>query len=559
MRVALLVLLIGLVAWGAGYWQGLRTGRATAPPPVARVEPQAPAVQPAPAPPPVSLAVEVLGPQGRRAGRVTGVALGEHHRVLIPLAALDGAQAALAETPDGRLPLGAVVGVLPAARVAALAGPEGALPVATDPASLHLGLTVRALEPGRAIAGEVQSTGERRGDGSYFYGVRLAEPLSFPFAALVSEDGATLVGLVTRAGAEPDTYEAVDAGALLALADGISPASSIGSFAREFFSDQATGRLIALEHAAAAGKWLDAIQIGRGLVDLGWTWSEAVTPLLDQAYLEAARAARDQPEAAIALLDEAARVLGESSQRLRERADLLAALGRPIPSLAALGAAAARDAGLRADYRAQVLAIAERDSLARDARIAAVRDALAQDPGYASYHAALGRLYYAAGRYAEAAAALERAVALDPSLLAASEDMLASARQRIATPGETLVPLHASDSGLYVFVNIGGRQMRFVVDTGATYTALSAQAARSIGIVGYAQAPHVQLMTAGGRLDAPLVTLRSLDLNGALLHEVPVVVLDTTAPFDGLLGMSFLEHFDVNIDRGAGYIRLVRR
>jgi predicted aspartyl protease len=67
------------------------------------------------------------------------------------------------------------------------------------------------------------------------------------------------------------------------------------------------------------------------------------------------------------------------------------------------------------------------------------------------------------------------------------------------------------------------------------------------------------LSTAAGFVHAPLVTLGAIDVNGAIVQRVPVVILESTAPFDGLLGMSFLDHFDVDIDRGAGQMRLVRR
>ena len=68
-----------------------------------------------------------------------------------------------------------------------------------------------------------------------------------------------------------------------------------------------------------------------------------------------------------------------------------------------------------------------------------------------------------------------------------------------------------------------------------------------------------RLSTAGGYINAPLVTLGSIDVNGAVVQHIPVVVLDSTVPYDGLLGMSFLDHFDVSIDRRAGQMRLMRR
>jgi len=122
-----------------------------------------------------------------------------------------------------------------------------------------------------------------------------------------------------------------------------------------------------------------------------------------------------------------------------------------------------------------------------------------------------------------------------------------------------VAPLHAAGGSLFVYANVGGRTMRFVVDTGASYTALSVEAARSLGIVGPVNYSQVMLSTAGGLVNAPLITLSAIDVNGASVQQIPVVLLESTAPFEGLLGMTFLDHFNVSIDRTAGQIRLVRR
>jgi clan AA aspartic protease (TIGR02281 family) len=258
------------------------------------------------------------------------------------------------------------------------------------------------------------------------------------------------------------------------------------------------------------------------------------------------------------LLDEAARILGESAERLQARAELLRELGKPFAALDAMRAAARRDASLLPELRRQMLGIAANGMLPADDRLAALETALADDPGYAPYSAILGRLYYGEGRYVEATSSLESALMQDPSLGGDLGYMLTTARQRLRTPGETVAPLHTSASGMYLYATVDGRAMRFVLDTGASYTALSAQAARALGL-GYANGPQVMLSTANGIVNAPLVKVNTIDVNGAVVQQIPVVVLDSTAPFDGLLGMSFLDHFDVAIDRSGNRIRLTRR
>ena len=88
MRALLIALIVGLIAYGAGYFHGRRTS----PPPVALVAepprpPPAAEVAPSP-PPPSSVDVELIGSGGRRVGAVTGLALGPLRRVVLPLAAL---------------------------------------------------------------------------------------------------------------------------------------------------------------------------------------------------------------------------------------------------------------------------------------------------------------------------------------------------------------------------------------------------------------------------------------------------------------------------------------
>jgi aspartyl protease family protein len=305
--------------------------------------------------------------------------------------------------------------------------------------------------------------------------------------------------------------------------------------------------------------WTDAIVLGTELRNLGWSYSDAVSPRLEEAYGQAVRALDDRPYDALALLDDATATLGESAARLVARSSILIALQQPFAALDALSRAARLDGSARTELRRQVLAVAARAALPVDDRIAALVDAAADDPGYAPYQAALGRLYFGEGRYVEATASLETALARDASPDADLATLLDTARQRLQTPGQTIAPLHSSASGLYVYASVDGRPMRFVLDTGATYTALSMQAARSLGLVALERTPQVTLSTAAGFVHAPLVTLGAIDVNGAIVQRVPVVVLESTAPFDGLLGMSFLDHFDVDIDRGAGQMRLVRR
>jgi predicted aspartyl protease len=86
---------------------------------------------------------------------------------------------------------------------------------------------------------------------------------------------------------------------------------------------------------------------------------------------------------------------------------------------------------------------------------------------------------------------------------------------------------------------------------------LSRTAAERLGVS--SSGASVRLITANGVVQAPLAVLNEVDVGGALAHLVPVVIQDlANAPptIIGLLGLSFLERFRVNLDSSAGLLIL---
>jgi clan AA aspartic protease (TIGR02281 family) len=95
----------------------------------------------------------------------------------------------------------------------------------------------------------------------------------------------------------------------------------------------------------------------------------------------------------------------------------------------------------------------------------------------------------------------------------------------------------------------------FVVDTGATLSAIPGSVADALGIAIDAGTPRVRVSgTAGETRLVPLVTLRSLAVGGAALEDVRLVVLDSMTV--GLLGMDFLERFSMQVDPVAATLTL---
>ncbi len=107
------------------------------------------------------------------------------------------------------------------------------------------------------------------------------------------------------------------------------------------------------------------------------------------------------------------------------------------------------------------------------------------------------------------------------------------------------VTLHRDKHLKYITtVQINGRQITALLDTGANLMAMSAGHARQLG-VNYQRGQKAMVSTASGRAPAYRVKLNSVAVGGIVAHHVPAVVIEGNYPEQVLLGMSYLEHVDM--------------
>ncbi len=106
------------------------------------------------------------------------------------------------------------------------------------------------------------------------------------------------------------------------------------------------------------------------------------------------------------------------------------------------------------------------------------------------------------------------------------------------TPNEN-VYRRARDGHFYVDADVNGVHIRFLVDTGATFVALSPADARSAGLQVFDSDYTLRSSTANGITRVAPVTLRQVELDQLQLFDVRAVVLEKPMPVS-LLGMSFL-------------------
>ena len=124
-------------------------------------------------------------------------------------------------------------------------------------------------------------------------------------------------------------------------------------------------------------------------------------------------------------------------------------------------------------------------------------------------------------------------------------------------PASGTITLSADPRGHFVTPGtVNGQPVHFLVDTGATYVALSRAEATRLG-VDYAKGAPILSSTANGVVRGWRVALASVRIADVMVRDVPAVVIDGSTGV--LLGMSFLGHFDLRQDGNTLVLRRNRR
>jgi predicted aspartyl protease len=118
---------------------------------------------------------------------------------------------------------------------------------------------------------------------------------------------------------------------------------------------------------------------------------------------------------------------------------------------------------------------------------------------------------------------------------------------RLAHPAKPLIVLP---------VKANGHDFQFALDTGASITVISPEAARRCGVEGVAMP---SMTGGGGAVPSAAGTLKSLAIDRVSISRVRVAIADfvgmlarvTGAPMDGIIGTNVLRRFRVTIDYPA--------
>ena len=137
------------------------------------------------------------------------------------------------------------------------------------------------------------------------------------------------------------------------------------------------------------------------------------------------------------------------------------------------------------------------------------------------------------------------------------QSLLTTLTTRMAEPKGVTVDLVRSGDVSFTEVILNERiKQYFVVDTGASFTNISREAARELGITIDENTPVIPINTASSVIFNPLVKLRSIRVGGAEVENVDVLVHNLPGRSAGLLGNSFLSKFKVVLDSVNGKMTL---
>lgn len=109
--------------------------------------------------------------------------------------------------------------------------------------------------------------------------------------------------------------------------------------------------------------------------------------------------------------------------------------------------------------------------------------------------------------------------------------------EQTASGGTVRIQMN-EDGHFYATAKLNGRPTRFLIDSGATTTAINSRTAQAAGI-SVSDPFGAAIETANGRLVARRGTVDAFELGGMVTEDLPVVVADEFGDTN-MLGMNFL-------------------
>jgi clan AA aspartic protease (TIGR02281 family) len=122
--------------------------------------------------------------------------------------------------------------------------------------------------------------------------------------------------------------------------------------------------------------------------------------------------------------------------------------------------------------------------------------------------------------------------------------------------------INSNASLIVIPVNLVGKSANYIVnmaiDTGATFVMIPWDVAEHLGYDPAISGERISITTASTVEKVPLITIKKMEVLGHSKKNVKVVVHDLPpkSRVDGLLGLSFLNDFNLKLMFKKGYIEL---
>ncbi|HYF53104.1 MAG TPA: TIGR02281 family clan AA aspartic protease [Salinarimonas sp.] len=125
----------------------------------------------------------------------------------------------------------------------------------------------------------------------------------------------------------------------------------------------------------------------------------------------------------------------------------------------------------------------------------------------------------------------------------------------VTSAGEVSVP-RRGDGSFVLSAKANGRDLRFILDTGASLVVLTHESAARVGVDTAALAFNVPIATANGRAVAAALTIETLAIGSIEARRVRALVAQPGVLHENLLGMSFLDRLaSFEVREGRLYLR----
>ncbi len=521
------------------------------------------------------LLVSVVNHQGRVIRVNWALVLNKPATAVVPMALLKQASGAWLDMPHGvRVSVNQVIAADPVSGLALLKIPDNEVlgtDLSDEDHGLYLGRDIRVWGLLGTVPGTV-SDSEREYPEAVVARQTTAMTMTGDVVSggvISARDSDQIIGLVVDVDDGGREVQAVDIGAVTRLLATVSSsqALSVSEFSRKYFEETPAGRWEQVLRLMDERAYSKALQLLEALYDEGWQDRRTLQPSLMELYqvLINDAFAHRRTNTVRQLFERASRRLGADPSLTQLKLSL--ALRDPDPRVAYEELTQLRqqvgDAGIDIDTVRRIVRLLVLDRMKAGRLISAVDllgAEMARDVPFAPYFSLYGRLLMQLSEYTDAVQAMRQAIDLDSALERDLGPLVEEALSWGDTPKRSEVQFEKLHGVIVTEVRINGSSQVFkmVVDTGASLTVLTPEALKRLGLEGATKGTST-LLTAGGNVQAALIQLDHVQVGSAERSGVLAAVTSLGQGIDGLLGLSFLNGFEVTVKSDQNKLILTRQ